>query len=319
MTTQTAAPESMIPAAALKKSKRKAKLIKNVYLYILLAPTLLTYLIFKYIPMYGISIAFQDYSIFKGPFRSDWVGFKHFAYFLQDEKFWQVMRNTLLLNFYEIVFAFTAPIVFALLANELYSRVFKRVMQTISYLPHFLSWVVVSGIFYQVLSPENGLVNVFLGWFGIDPIYFMTEESIFRGILVGAEIWKGVGWSAILYFATIASIDSHLYEAAWIDGAGRFRQAFVITIPHMMPLITLLFLLRLASIFGIDFDRIFLLQNPLVYEVSDVISTYVYRVGLQQAQYSLTAAIGFVQSVIGFVLLLTSNYISKKIAGYGLY
>lgn len=319
MTTQTTAPESKIPGAALKKSKRRAKLIKNAYLYALLAPTILSYLIFKYIPMYGISIAFQDYSIFKGPFRSEWVGFKHFVYFLQDDKFWQVMRNTLILNFYDIVFGFTAPILFALLANELYSQTFKRVMQTISYLPHFLSWIVVSGVFYQILSPQNGLVNVFLGWFGIDPIYFMTEASIFRGILVGADIWKGVGWSAILYFATIAGIDSHLYEAAWIDGAGRFRQALVITIPHLVPLITLLFLLKLASIFGIDFDRIYLMQNPLVYEVSDVVSTYVYRVGLQQAQYSLTAAIGLVQSVIGFVLLLSSNHISKKIAGYGLY
>jgi putative aldouronate transport system permease protein len=269
--------------------------------------------------MYGVIIAFKDFSVYKGILNSDWVGFKHFEYFLTDDKFWQVMRNTLIINCYDIIFGFTAPIVFALLANEIYQKTFKRVMQTISYLPHFLSWIVVSGIFYQFLSPETGMFNRFLGLFGIEPIYFMTEPSIFRGILVFADIWKNVGWSAILYFAVIAGIDSHLYDAAWIDGAGRFRQVFVITIPHMMPMITLLFLLRLAHIFGIGFDRVFLMQNPLVYDVSDVISTYVYRVGLEQAQYSLTTAIGLMESLLGFILLISSNWLSKRISGMGLY
>jgi putative aldouronate transport system permease protein len=192
-------------------------------------------------------------------------------------------------------------------------------MQTISYLPHFLSWIVVSGLFYQVLSPTSGIVNHFLGLFEIDPIFFMTEPSIFRGILVFAEIWKGVGWAAILYFAVIAGIDSSLYEAAWIDGASRWRQAIHITLPHMVPMIVLLLLLNLANMFGIGFDRVFLFQNPLVYEVSDVISTYVYRMGLEQSQYSLTTAIGLNLSVLGFIMLVASNRISKKISGLGLY
>lgn len=307
------------PAINKPKKRGRARVMTLVSLYILFAPTAILLFVFNYMPMYGIIIAFKNYSIYKGLWGSDWVGFEHFRYFLQDDKFWQVMRNTLLLNFYDLLYGFTSPIIFALLANELYSKVFKRVMQTISYLPHFLSWVVVAGVFYSFLSPETGLFNHFLGWFGVKPIFFMTEPGIFRGLLVFADVWKGVGWSAILYFAVIAGIDSSLYEAAWIDGASRWRQVIHITIPHMMPMITLLFLLRLAGMFGIDFDRIFLLQNPLVYDVSDVISTYVYRLGLEQSQFSLTAAIGLMQSVLGFVLLISSNRLSKRLTGMGLY
>jgi putative aldouronate transport system permease protein len=305
--------------AASKPRKRKVRITTLVSLYALFAPTAILLFVFHYMPMYGIIIAFKDYSIYKGIMGSEWVGFEHFQYFLQDEKFWQVFRNTIILNVYDLIFGFTAPIVFALLANELYQRTFKRVMQTISYLPHFLSWIVVSGVFYSFLSPETGLFNRFIGLFGFEPVFFMTEPSLFRGILVFAEIWKGVGWSAILYFAVIAGIDSSLYEAAWIDGASRWRQAIHITIPHMVPMIVLLFLLRLAHLFSIDFDRIFLMQNPLVYDVSDVISTYVYRLGLEQSQYSLTTAIGLTQSVLGFLLLVGSNRLSKRLTGLGMY
>ncbi|MBD2864539.1 ABC transporter permease [Paenibacillus oceani] len=302
------------------KPKRKRVRVQTLLsLYLLFAPTAVLLFLFNYIPMYGIIIAFKDYSIYKGIFRSDWVGFEHFVYFLTDDKFWSVFQNTLILNFYDLLFGFTSPIIFALLANELYQKAFKRVMQTVSYLPHFLSWIVVSGVFYSFLSPETGLFNRFIGLFGVDPIFFMTEPGIFRGILVFADIWKGVGWSAILYFAVIAGIDSSLYEAAWIDGASRWRQVLHITLPHLVPMITLLFLLRLAHLFSIDFDRIFLMQNPLVYDVSDVISTYVYRMGLEQSQYSLTTAIGLMQSVLGFLLLIGSNRLSKRLTGLGMY
>lgn len=307
------------PAINRPMKRGRARVRTLVSLYILFAPTAILLFLFNYMPMYGIIIAFKNYSIYKGLWGSDWIGFEHFRYFLNDDKFWQVMKNTLLLNFYDLLYGFTSPIVFALLANELYQKTFKRVMQTISYLPHFLSWVVVAGVFYSFLSPQTGLFNHFLGWFGIEPIFFMTEPGWFRGLLVFADVWKGVGWSAILYFAVIAGIDSSLYEAAWIDGASRWRQVIHITIPHMLPMITLLFLLRLAGMFGIDFDRIFLLQNPLVYEVSDVISTYVYRLGLEQSQFSLTTAIGLTQSVLGFILLVTSNRLSKRLTGMGLY
>lgn len=308
-----------LPLDTKKAKKRKVRAKTLLALYALFAPTAVSLFIFHYIPMYGIIISFQDFSIYKGILHSDWVGFKHFHYFLTDPKFWQVIRNTVLINLYNLIFGFTAPIIFALLCNEIYQKHFKRVVQTISYLPHFLSWLVVSGLFYELLSPQTGLVNHMLGWFGIDPIFFMTESSMFRGILVFADIWKSVGWSAILYFAVISGIDSSLYEAAWIDGASRWKQTIHITIPHMMPMIMLLFLLRLASLFSVSFDQVFLMQNPLVYNVSDVVSTYVYRMGIESSQYSLTTAVGLTQSILGYTLLVSSNRLSKKISGLGLY
>lgn len=303
----------------LSRPKRKIRVKTVITLYLLLSPTIILLFLFNYLPMYGILISFQDYSIYRGFWESDWVGLKHFRYFLGDDKFWLVMRNTLILNFYDIVFGFTSPILFALLANEILHPKWKRMFQTVSYLPHFLSWIVVAGLVHQMLSPVDGLVNIALGWFGMEPIHFMTDKSMFRPIAVIAEIWKNVGWSAILYFAVIAGVDTSLYEAAMIDGAGRFRQALHVTLPAMVPMIVLMFLLRLASIFGIGFERVFLLQNPLVYEVSEVISTYIYRLGLERSQYSLTTAIGLVQSVMAFVLLVVSNRLSKKWTGLGMY
>jgi len=297
-----------------------SRIKKTIPLYVLLAPAMVALFLFNYIPMYGIIIAFQDYSVFKGIVGSDWVGWKHFSYFLNDRTFWVVMKNTMIINLYDLLFGFTAPIVFALLVSELYQRRFKKLVQTISYLPHFLSWVVVSGIVYQLLSPTDGLFNKLIEWlFQIEPIHFMVQESMFRSILVIVDIWKGVGWSAILYFAVIVGIDKTLYEAAWIDGASRLRQMIHITLPHLGPMIVLLLLLRLASMFGIGFERVFLLQNAMVYEVSDVISTYIYRTGLVKAQYSLTTAIGLAQSILGFLLLVASNKAAKKTIGMGLY
>jgi len=230
------------------------------------------------------------------------------------------MKNTLLINGYDILFGFTAPIIFALLANEIAGKAFKRTMQTVSYLPHFLSWIVVSGFVYQMLSPSTGMVNVVLtNVFGIKSIFFMTELSMFRTIVVIVEIWKNVGWSSILYFSVIAGIDTQLYDAAKIDGAGRIRQTIHITLPGMISMIVLLFLLRISSIFSIGFERIFLLQNSIVYPVSDVISTYTYRLGIEQAQFSLTTAISLTQSLLGFTLLVTANKLSSKFAGLGLY
>ncbi|WP_308639488.1 ABC transporter permease [Paenibacillus silvisoli] len=311
------------PAANVKAKRSTRRPVPKrtlVSLYVLLAPTLILLFIFNYVPMYGILIAFQDFSVYRGALHSPWAGFKHFGYFLTDDTFWHVMRNTFLLNLYDLLFGFTAPVLFALLANEIRRPGFKRTMQTISYLPHFLSWIVVSGIIYRLLSPENGLVNGILeSVFGMGPIDFMTSEAYFRTIAVAADIWKSVGWSAILYFATIAGIDSTLYEAAMIDGANRFRQTIHVTLPALVPLLVLLLLLRLSSMFGIDFERVFLLQNPLVYDVSDVISTYVYRMGLEKAQYSLTTAIGLLQGLLGFGLLLGANRLAKRWAGMGLY
>ncbi|OGO81530.1 MAG: protein lplB, partial [Clostridiales bacterium GWC2_40_7] len=204
---------------------------------------------------------------------------------------------------------------------EMMNRHMKKIIQTISYLPHFLSWIIVAGIFYQMLSPgQTGIINGYLvKLFGIESIYFMAEQKYFVGITVFAEIWKSVGWSAILYFATLAGIDPTLYEVSYIDGASRSRQILHITLPSLMPVISLMLVLKISTIFTIGFERLFLLQNPLVLSVSEVISTYVYRVGLLKSQFSFTTAIGLTQSILGFLLLLGSNKLSKKLMGTGLY
>ncbi len=290
-------------------------------LYLLVLPSVLLLFTFNYIPMYGLVISFQNYNVFGGITKSPWVGISNYVKFLTDSTFWKVMRNTLILNGYDIAFGFTAPILFALLVNEIALMRFKKTVQVISYLPHFVSWVVVFGIMHAVLSPDaDGFVNFFVvHLFHRDPIYFLAEERLFRGILVGVNIWKSMGYQAILYFAALAGIDSTLYEAASIDGANRVRQTLHVTLPSLVPIIVLMFLLTISSIFNIGFERVFLFYNPLVYDVGDVISTYIYRIGLFGGQYSLTTAIGFVQGLLGFALLYVSNRAAKSLTGLGLY
>jgi putative aldouronate transport system permease protein len=320
ITAPTAAGAVSMPAP---KSTRKRIVItsKTINLWLLFLPVATLLILFNYAPMYGIIIGFKDFSPYTGIFGSPSVGLKHFAYFFGDPKFWQVVRNTLVISALDIFFGFPAPIIFALLANEIVNRPFKRVVQTISYLPHFLSWIVVQGIFYQLLSPTSGLlqhllVQIFPSY---EPIAVLTLTAWFRPIAVTVEIWKGVGWGAILYFATLAGIDPNLYEAAYIDGAGRIRMARHITLPGLLPIIALMFILRLSSFFVVGFERIFVFANPLTYEVSDVLSVYIYRIGLEQAQYSLTTAIGLVQSVLGVLMLYGGNRLASKVAGLGLW
>ncbi len=300
--------------------KAKAGGRKASLLFMLLPAVVLVFL-FNYIPIYGIVIAFKDFSPFQGIFKSPWVGFKYFHAFLTDSTFWTVMKNTLIINFYDVIFGFTAPILFALLLNEMMNRHAKKIIQTISYLPHFLSWVIVAGIFYQMLSPgQSGIINGYLvKFFGIQPVYFMAEEKYFVAITVFAEIWKSVGWSAILYFATLAGIDPTLYEVSHIDGASRPRQILHITLPALAPVISLMLVLKISTIFTIGFERLFVLQNSLVLSVSEVISTYVYRSGLLKSQFSFTTAIGLTQSGLGFLLLLGCNKVSRRLTGTGLY
>ena len=290
-------------------------------LYLLVLPSVILLFIFNYMPMYGLVISFQNYNVFGGIRRSPFVGLANYVKFLTDETFWKVMRNTLVLNFYDIAFGFTAPILFALLVNEIHHVRFKKSVQVISYLPHFISWVVVFGMMRSVFSPDpDGFLNFFVvRLFRQEPIYFLAEERYFRGILVAVNIWKAMGYQAILYFAALAAIDSTLYEAASIDGANRMRQTMHITLPSLVPIIVLMFLLTISSIFTIGFERVFLFYNPLVYEVGDVISTYIYRIGLFGGQYSLTTAIGFVQGILGFSLLYFSNRAAKRLTGLGLY
>lgn len=293
---------------------------KAASLLLLFAPAAVLLILFNYIPIGGILIAFKKFSPYKGILASPWVGFKNFAFILGDAKFWSVVRNTLFISFLDIAIGFPLPILFALLANEIASTPFKRAIQTVSYLPHFLSWVVVFLVFYQFLSPMAGLLNKFLvAVFGIEPIPFLLEKRYFYPVLVFVEIWKGVGWGAILYFATIAGIDTTMYEAAYIDGAGRWRMAWHVTLPSLASIIVLMFILRVSSVFQVGFDRVFMFATGLTYDISDVISVYVYRLGLVEAQYSLTTAIGLVQSVLGFLMLFAANRLSGKLAGLGLW
>ncbi|KRE98872.1 protein lplB [Paenibacillus sp. Soil766] len=292
---------------------------KNKALFLLLAPVLIWYAVFQYGPMYGIQLAFKDFYIMKGIWDSPWVGFKHFHYlFTMSPDFWKIMKNTLVISFYQIVFGFPAPIILALLFNEVRLTMFKKVAQTISYLPHFLSWIVLGGIMITLLSPESGVVNYFVKGLGFKPIYFLGNESWFRFTLVVSALWKEVGWGMIIYLAALAGIDQQLYEAAVIDGANRWKQTLHITIPSILPVITILLILRVGHILDAGFDQIFTLYTPAVYDVADVLDTFVYRVGLQNAQYSLTTAVGIFKNVVALILVLSANYIVKKLGQEGI-
>ncbi|MET3847583.1 ABC transporter permease subunit [Paenibacillus sp. OAE614] len=291
---------------------------KNKYLFLLLAPVLLWYGIFHYAPMYGIQLAFKDFYIMKGIWASPWVGFKHFHYmFAMSPDFWNIMRNTLVISFYHIVFGFPAPIILALLFNEIRFSMFKKIAQTISYLPHFLSWIVLGGILIMLLSPNTGVVNDLIKMLGFQPIYFLGDESYFRFTLVVSAIWKEVGWGMIIYLAALAGVDQQLYEAAVIDGANRWKQTLYITIPSILPVISILLILRVGGILDAGFDQILNLYSPAVYGVSDILDTYVYRVGLQNGQYSLTTAVGLFKNVVALVLVLSTNFIVKKMGQEG--
>ena len=238
--------------------------------------------------------------------------------FLSSPDFWRIMKNTIVISFYHIVFGFPAPIIFALLLNEIRFSVFKRFAQTISYLPHFLSWIVIGGILITLLSPSTGVVNYLLQMLGIDSIYFLGTEQYFRFTLVTSAIWKEIGWGTIIYLAALSGVDSQLYEAAVLDGANRWKQTLHITIPSILPVISILLILRVGGVLDAGFDQILTLYSPAVYGVADVLDTYVYRVGLQNFQFSLTTAVGLFKNVIALALVLTTNYIVKKMGQEGI-
>ena len=270
-------------------------------------------IVFKFLPLTWISMAFKEYNIFRGLAESPWVGLQHFKRLFQAEEFYQVFRNTLLINIYRIVFLFPAPIVIALLLNEVRNIAFKRVVQTIIYIPHFLSWVVIAAIFIQILSVDGGLVNQVIAALGLKPVSFLMDKRFFRGILVFTAGWKDVGWNTIIYLAAITSIDPNLYEAAMVEGAGRFRKMWSITLPGIATTVVVLLLLRLGQVLGSNIDQVLMFYNPLVYEVGDVLGTYVYRMGLGKMEYSFGTAVGLFNSVIGFVLLISANALTRRL------
>jgi putative aldouronate transport system permease protein len=287
---------------------------RDKYLLLLIFPVLLYYLVFHYIPMYGIIIAFKKFQPMKGILGSAWVGFHYFQQFFNSVYFWRLLKNTVLLSIYSLVWGFPVPILFALLLNELKENVFKKMVQTISYLPHFISVVVIVGMVVNFTSIQGGIINQALGWFGVQPVNFLGESGWFRSIYVSSSIWQGFGWSSIIYLAAIAGIDPQLYEAAEMDGAGRLRKIWNITLPCLMPTIAILFILNVGNLMDVGFEKIILLYNPATYETADVISTFVYRQGIQQANYSYSTAIGLFNNVINLILLIGVNRLTKKLS-----
>lgn len=289
---------------------------KAVYILALLGVAY--YLIFCYLPMGGILIAFENYKPFKGIFGSEWVGLKFFQDFFSSTFIWRILRNTIMLNFYDLLFGFPAPIIFALLLNEVSNRAFKRTIQTISYLPYFISLVVICGILVDFLS-MNGLVNQLLTMMGLQKTNFLLYPQYFRSIFVGSGIWQNLGFGTIIYLASLSSVDVQLYDAAVIDGCNRFQRVLHVTIPGIMPTIVIMLILRMGSMMNVGFEKIILLYNPSVYETSDVISSFVYRYGLLQGNFSYSTAVGLFNSLVNFVLLAATNSFSRRVNGISLW
>lgn len=314
----TATPSPPPPAAAAVRKSPKP-LLKYWDLYAMLFPALVFLLVFKYTPMYGVVIAFKDYNIIQGVMKSDWVGLQHFRELFTFDEFPRVVRNTLIISLMKLVFGFPAPIVLALLLNELRLALFKRAVQTITYLPHFISWVVIGGLAVDLLSPNSGIVNMILQAFGVQPIFFMSDEKLFRWILVFSDIWKEAGWGAIIYLAALLGINEELFQAATVDGAGRLRQIWHISLPGIRSTIVVLLLLRLGHVLDAGFEQVLAMYNPTVYDVADIIDTYVFRVGLGQMQFGLTTAAGLFKSVVGCVLLVLANIFARKMGEDGIF
>jgi putative aldouronate transport system permease protein len=306
---------------AIKREKRRITKSNSLwrkywnykYMFIMLLPVLAYYAIFHYGPMYGVLIAFQDYQVLQGVSGSPWVGLTNFKDLFTGEYFPLVLRNTLLINFYKLLLGFPAPILLAILINEVKHGAYKKFVQTISYVPHFLSWIVLSGLLIEILSPSRGPINILLDHLGLQPIFFITEPSWFRSILVGSDIWRNIGFSTIIYLAAIAGINPEIYEAAEVDGINRFGRIWRITLPSMFPVIVIMLILSSGSIINDDFEQVFNLLNAKVLDVGDVISTYTYNEGLARMNFSYAAAVGLFKNVVALVLVLSANFIAKKI------
>lgn len=288
---------------------------RNKYLYLLTIPVVLYYAVFHYGPMYGIIMAFQDYSIADGIMGSDFIGFDNFIKFFQSHNFWRLLRNTLVLSVENIFWGFPAPLMLALLLNEVKNKKFKQTVQTVTYLPHFISIVVICGMLTQFLS-RDGFVTTLLAGLGItQQENLLAVKEYFRSIYIISGVWQEIGWGTIIYLAALSGVDDQLYEAAAIDGAGKFKQLLKITLPSIAPTIIMLFILRVGQVMSVGFEKIILLYNPQTYEVADVFSTYIYRYGLGGSfDYGYTTAIGLFSSVINFILVIAANQISKKVS-----
>ena len=287
--------------------------------YLLLAPAGVLLVVFKYVPMYGAGIAFVDYNVAKGILGSAWNNFEWFEWVFGDYFFWRVLRNTVILSLLRLAFGFPAPILLALLLNEVRNTSFKRSVQSISYLPHFLSWVVLGGIIRELLSVQRGVIPYLMAAVGLEPINFLTNIPTFRPLLVATGIWQSIGWGSIIYLAALSGIDPELYESATVDGANRLQMALRVTLPALTPVMTILFLLQLGNILEQGWDQIFNLYNDVVVSVSDVFETLVYRSGIEGAKYSYATAISLFQNAVGFALLILTNRIVRRRSEYAIW
>ena len=287
-------------------------MMREWQLYVMLLPTIIWLLVFLYKPMYGLQIAFKDYSVFRGVAASPWIGFDHFESLFGNDQFLRALKNTIILSAYGLLLGFPVPILLALMFNEVLNQWFKKTAQTIVYLPHFISSVIIAGIVITSFSPSAGIVNTIMGWFGLDSIYFLTKPEWFRPIFVGTGIWQEAGFQSIVYLAAIAGVSPTLYESAVVDGASRWQMMWKITIPSIMPTIIIMLIIRIGNILEISFEMIILLYQPATYETADVVNTFIYRQGLQGGQYDFAAAAGLFNAVVAFVLVMTANTISKR-------
>ena len=302
------------------RKRRASYYIKRDWiLYAMLILPMAYYIVFKYAPMYGVTVAFKNYNIFKGVMGSEWVGLKYFQTIFAMDEFYRVFRNTLMLNVLDLLFSFPAPIILAIMLSEMKGAIYKRVSQTIIYLPYFISWVVIGGISLQLFAPESGLINIIIRRLGGESVPFLTENWHWLFTYRGVGVWQSAGWNSILFIAAIAGINQELYEAATVDGAGRFQRIWHITLPGIRPTIVMMLILRMGSLVSIGFERPYVMGNTMVREFSDVISTYVYRIGLESSNFSLATAVGLFQSVIGMILLLLTNAIANKVDGGGIF
>lgn len=299
--------------------KTLKKMWKQKELYLIVLPVLLYYLLFHYKPMYGLIIAFMDYNPRRGISGSTWVGLQHFMNFFQSIYFKRLLGNTLKISLATIVFGFPAPIILALLMNELRSKKFARVTQTITYMPHFISTVVICSMIREFVKPEGFITQILVKFFDYGGENLLSQPDNFLPIYVISDIWQGVGWGSIVYLAALTAVDTELYEAAQIDGAGRWKQMLHITLPGILPTIIIMLIMRLGQVMSVGYEKIILLYNEGIYETADVISTYVYRMGLVDRQYSFSAAVGLFNSVVNFLLVILANRISKKVSDTSLW
>lgn len=309
------------PAKA--KNEKWANIKKIVYrdryLFLMFAPIFIYYIVFHYLPMTGAIIAFKDYKPGRGIYNGEWVGLKWFIQYFKSPYAFRTIRNTILISFYQIAIGFPIPILFAVCVTEIKQMAFRRVVQTVSYLPHFISTVVLVGMMKQMFTMNNGIVNKFVVMFGGDIINFLNDPAWFRTMYVGSGIWQSFGFSSIIYIAAITGIDPTLYEAGKIDGITKFKEAWYITLPMISQTVVTLFILRLGNILSVGFEKVFLMYSPAVYETADVISTYVYRKGIESTTYSFASAVGLFNSVVNFMFVYMANMVSRKLTDSSLW